>query len=254
MKKFKEMLFKYKQLSCIIIAMILALIMFVCYNYVLNSQLNPMLLPVANTYLESGHRITKDDITYIEVPKSIVIDNIYVDEEEMINKYVNSYNAIAKGSLFYKELVTTTDDIKDANSFNLNENEVAVSIDADVKSSYANSILKGHNVDIYFKDEIDDKLVYGLLVKNARVIAVYDSNGQNIDQTNTNDTSVIVLALSYEDADLVSKAKFIGEVFPIVSYDTLNQKEDHSYYDIAKMKQIISSGSLDLDLMENTNE
>ena len=252
MKKIKEFLLKYKQLSCILIAFVLALVIYTSYKIVLNRQLNPMLLPVANTYLKSGHKITKEDITYIEVPKSIVIDNIYTDENEMINKYVNSYNAIAKGSLFYKELVTITDDIKDANSFNLNESEVAVSIDADVKSSYANSILKGHNIDIYFKDDIDDKLIYGLLVKNARVIAVYDKAGDNIDQTNTNDTSVIVLALSYEDADLVSKAKFIGEVLPIVSYDTLNQKEDHNYYDIAKMKQIIFSKSLDVDLTEES--
>ena len=254
MNKFKGIIFKYKQLSCIIIAILLSVVLFFGYNLTLRNQLNPMLLPVANKYLESGHKITKDDISFIEVPKSIVIDNIYQNQDEMINKYINSYNAIAQGSLFYKELMTESDDIKDANSFNLNKDEVAVSIDADIKSSYANSILKGHNIDIYFKDDIDDKLIYGLLVKNARVIAVYDSDGETIDQTNTNDTSVIVLALSYADADLVSKAKFIGEVFPIVSYDTLNQKEDHNYYDIVKMKQIISSKSLDVDLGEQTNE
>ena len=254
MKKIIVKIKEYKGLTCICMSILLSLIIFSSYKLAINSQLNPVMVPTTNKYLSSGHKITKNDITYIELSKKYLLDGIYINEEEIINKYINSYNSLAQGSLFYKDILTKTDDIKDSNSFNLKEGEVAIPLDVDNKSTYANSILKGQNVDIYFEGDKDNNLIYGLLIKNARVIAVYDDEGVALDQNNPKDSAVIVLALDYDEADIFQKAKNIGNLLPIVSFDTLNSNQEHNYYDLSKMRKFIYSNTLDFTLSGEQNE
>lgn len=249
------MLKKYRNIISILLLFGLSLIIYGFYHYAVKFSIDPIRLPVANSYLASGHKITLEDVTYIEVPKSIVIDNIYKDSEDIIGKYINSYNSLAKGSIFYQELLTKTDEIKDSNSYSLLEGEVAIPIEVNKNNSYANSILKGQTIDIYFQGfaelKEEDKVLYGLLVKNARVLAVYDSDGKVVDQTNQSDAEVIVVALDYSDSELVQKAKFFGDVILIVSYDTLNNTEN-TYYDLALMRDIINQRSIDISLNKDS--
>ncbi len=253
------MLKKYRLIISFIIIFTTSLLLYFMYGYLVNLSLNPVKIPVANSYIASGSKISINDINYVDIPKSMVIEDVYLNEEELIGKYVNSYNALAKGSMFYKELLTKTDEINDTNSLSLKANEVAIPIDVDVKTSYANSIIKGQSIDVYFQgyatneDEKDEKVLYGLLVKNARVVAVYDKDGQNIDQNNENDTAIIVLALSYDQGDLVQRAKFYGEVIPIVSYESLSD-QDNSYYDINKIRDIIYQRAIDVKLTKVNEE
>ena len=227
------------------------------YEKIVQDAVDPVLVPVASKYLKSGTVIREEDIRLIEVPRPIVLGEVITDQQQLIGKAVNTYNSIAQDSLFYQQLLVEKEDLHDISAFPLGENEAAVTIDADIKTSYANSILPGHQIDLYFQgyatqaEEHEKRVLYGQLVSQARVIAVRDNSGKNIDAQSQQPTSVIVVALSYEDADLVQRAKFFGTVLPMITYGSLNpQMASEQFYDSAKMKEILYQKTIDVSLVK----
>ena len=226
------------------------------YETMVQNAVDPVLVPVAAKYLKSGTVISEEDIRMIEVPRPVVLEEAIRDQEQLIGKAVNTYNSVAQNSLFYPQLLVDREDLHDVSAFPLAENEAAVSIDADIKTSYANSILPGHQIDLYFQgyatqaDENEKRVLYGQLVSQARVIAVRDNSGKNIDAQSQQPTSVIVVALSYEDADLVQRAKFFGTVLPMITYGSLNpQSDSEQFYDSAKMRELLYQKTIDVSLV-----
>lgn len=242
---------QHKKKLTIVLSVLLACLLYLAYQQTLNQALAYVSVPVANTTLHSGTKITKDDIRYERIPKSATNDLMVLQQEDLIDHYIQNYSVIAKGSYFYDELIVAPEDIKDISLFSLKENEVAISIDVDMKSSYANAIKSGHYIDVYYSGfttnnlNKDKKIVYGPLVNGARVIGVKDKGGKSVETSTSLEPSVLVLALSYKQADLVQRAQYFGEVRPIISFDTLNQKEAN-YYDLDKIEEIIYAQSLDV--------
>lgn len=225
------------------------------YVQLLNAALAPIAIPVAARYLKAGTLIGEGDIRMLEVPGPTAVEGVIRDPQELIGKAVNTYNSVAEGSMFYRQLLIEKENLNDVSAFPLNENEAAVSIDADIKTSYANSILPGHQIDLYFQgyasmQQQEKMVLYGQLVRSARVIAVRDSSGKNIDAQSEKPTSVIVVALTYEDADLVQRAKFFGSVIPMITYGSLNpENPDTEYYDVDKMRDILYQRTIDVALI-----
>ncbi len=257
MKYNKPLTVKSKQLITLVLTIILAIVCIITYDKALKDVQQLVVVPVAKKTLHSRVVIHEDDIEFIEVPKNIVLDNVILEKEQLIGLYVKPYHAISKQSLFYKELIVDEKTMNDATLFSLDENEIAISIDADVKSSYANSILVGHMIDLYYLGKVKegnsqkDLVMVGELVKNARVIAVKDKEGQSIEGDLSLKTEVIVVALKQEDAHLVEIAKSLGKVSPMISYDNLNQKSLSQYYDSTKIKNILLGNSLDVTIVKH---
>ncbi len=237
MKKLKfssSFIQRYRLLLTLILTLVVGLCGYKVYETTVQAAIDPVLIPVAARYLKSGTVIQREDIQMIEVPRPVVLEGVEKDPELLLGQAVDTYNAIAEGSLFYEALLIPKEELHDVSAFPLLENEAAVTIDADIKTSYANSILPGHQIDLYFQgyatqaDESEKRVLYGQLVSQARVIAVRDSTGKNIDAQSDKATSVIVVALAYEDADLVQRAKFFGTVLPMVTYGSLNPLENEA--------------------------
>ena len=248
---------RYRLLLTLILTLLVGLCGYQVYEMTVQAAIDPILVPVAARYLKSGTVIQKADIQVIEVPRPIVLDGVEKDPDRLIGQAVDIYNTVAEGSLFYQELLIPKEELHDVSAFPLLENEAAVTIDADIKTSYANSILPGHQIDLYFQgyatqaDESEKRVLYGQLVSQARVIAVRDSTGKNIDAQSEKATSVIVVALSYEDADLVQRAKFFGTVLPMVTYGSLNpESQSEDFYDIVKMRELLYQKAIDVSLIK----
>ncbi len=250
----------HKVIITFVITMLLAFLCYNAFNLILAQETKLIQVPVATHKISSGTMITEEDIRYIEVPQHILIQPIYKEETSLIGQFVDNYNSIAEGSLFYKDLIVSEQTYHNANLFNLKENENAISIDVDIKSSYANSVHPGHMIDLYYLGKarsnysIDSQIIYGKLVSSARVIAVKDSKGKNISES-TEATAVIVVALVQEDAHLIEVSKALGSVIPIISYDNLNQEAGtNDYYDMDKLKNIILGNSFDVTLISNEEQ
>ena len=256
MNKIMIILNKNKIVFSFILCIILCLTTIYTYNVAVNKSLDLILVPVANKHLKSGQLITIDDLDYLEVCRHLK-DPLYItDKDDIVGKRVEIFNSIAQNAMFYKELITEEKDISDTSIYKLNSGEVAVQIDADIKSSYANSIIVGHSVDLYYQgnatsyNSSDNIIVYGQIVKSARVIDVKDKDGFSMNG-DVFETDVIVVALKQEDAHIVNVAKALGNVSPIISYDNLNESSTNNYYDLDKMKQIILGNSIDVILVKS---
>ena len=260
-KKFKLLMSLIKRHNIVfslLLVIILSLITYHSYNSAILATTNLVDIPVTNKYLKSNHKIMNDDITMIKIPKYIILENVETNVNNIVGKYVNTFDSLSKGSLIYKDIIISKDKINNAYLLDLKKDEVAISIDSDVKSSYSNSILENQLIDLYYLGEAESEqfdnekqLVYGEIVKNARVIAVKDKDGANIDGDNENSTAIVVVALNQEDAHVVELAKASGRVSLVISYDNINYDNTNNYYNLKKMTSIILGKSIDVKLVNN---
>lgn len=244
-KKKKKML--SKELVSIIGVILIVGILYFAYNYTLNKNLEVSTnIPVAATRILPGHRITQDDIKYIDVPASTLRTiGALTDATTILDKYVIYDTVIPEGSFFYDTALSQTNQSPDSIFENLSDEQVAITIDVDLKSTYGNSIMPGNKVDIYVKAERitkgESEYIIGPLVTNAEVLAVKDASGNDVfaDHQNKLTPSAFMFAMPKDIANVMLKAQRLEateygvELFPIVTgqfdaegYDTvLSQNE-----------------------------
>ena len=115
------------------------------------------------------------------IPASFLSGEYARSAEEVVGKYSN-YNAlISEGSLFYRDLIVSGDELPDAALTDIPEGYSVVNYAVDMNTTYANSMMPGNKINIYMKWTTDDgKVVFGRLYENIDILAVKDSAGQNV--------------------------------------------------------------------------
>lgn len=89
----------------IILLMIPFILMFLIYYYRVKQATKTMKIPYANQTINPGTVITDDMISYVDLPISFVIGRYYQEISEIKGKCSNYNTIIAKGSLFYIDLL-----------------------------------------------------------------------------------------------------------------------------------------------------
>lgn len=236
----------------------LCLSAFLGYNMTIQSATETIKIPVTTAFLESGSVVKNEDIAYVRIPKNLAQGEYYVSDE-MLGKIVRGGSSLAKGSFFYTELLEAPEVMKNISTYQLSDGEVALPIEVNMETSYNNAIREGHIVDLYFSgtgvenENEKEKVVYGKLVNNVRVLAVYDKNGTSLSRQEAMDAATMIVALSTDDADLIGRAKVFGSVFPVVSFAAMNQQVDE-YYDLEKMRNAIYERTIDIRLVAPEDE
>lgn len=176
---------------------------------------------VASHQISQRSKISEDDLLKVEVPKDYLKDDVYTDINDILDKYVKLSYSIPKGSLFYKSSLEA--DIKDLANTLLKENEVNYDIyTKDVKINTAN-ISKNMRIDLYLTINDKDKPISDLLLSNARVTGLYDSNNKLIkDYDDESRVSIISLAISKNDVNILNKALVLGQINCVINHDTYN--------------------------------
>lgn len=251
--KILEKLKKQKVLVTLVLVLLFGVLSYIVFDRIVKSTVDLQPIPVASEYLKEGTIITEQDITTIDVPSASLNEGIVMNRTDLVGKVVDYGNALAKGSFFYEELLADKTEVKDAGMFELDQGQIATTLIVNDKTSYSNSIRVGHKVDLFFSgtgvenEGEKEKVIYGELVKQAKVLAIYNDSEDG--SATKKGESVIVVALSYEDADLVGRAKVFGEVFPVISYDALHSIENpENYYDSTRMKDAIYERTIDIKL------
>lgn len=158
------------------------------YNIRVNKAINPISLPYSKVSIPSRTLITSDMIGRIKVASTYVSEaqNLVKNSQEVIGKYSSYKSAIPKGSLFYKASLKEADEMPDAAFANIEDGYTIFSLSVNKETTYANSIRAGDYIDLYMSAEEkaegnEEKLIiFGRLIKSIRVLAVKDSNGDNI--------------------------------------------------------------------------
>lgn len=171
---------------------------------------------VASHNISQRTKISLLDLKAIEVPKDYLADEVYLDANDILDKYVKLSYSIPKGSLFYKSALES--DIKDLANTLLLDNEVNYDIYTnDVKINTAN-LNTNMYVDLYLTIDDKNKPISDLLLMNARVTGLYDDNARLIaDYDKDSRIAIISLAINKDFVNVINKAQLLGKINFVIS-------------------------------------
>lgn len=216
LKKF----FKNKNTVTILGVILIVAILYFGYTYQINSQVQPTRVAVASTTIQPRTKITADMIKYIEVPAKTITTNTVINSNLIIGMYADYNTVIPEGSMFYKEVLTTAEEMPDSAFVDVKEGDIPYQFAVDMESTYGNSIFPGNQIDLYMKATNDKgEIMVGKFLENVEVLAVKDSSGKHVfENTEENRTpAYIIFGVNYELNILLLKGKYLSEVeiFPV---------------------------------------
>ena len=207
-----------------VVGVILAiLVLYFAYTMRISSAINPVNVPYATVQIKAGTQITESMISTRPVPPAMLDGDVILNVGEIIDKYSSADTVIPKGSLFYKRAVVEKEQLPGNIILDYPKNYVLYNLPVDTNSTYGNSVFPGNYIDIWLKAMVKmdenqaggnreaDRVMYGRLISNVKVLAVKDSAGQavfqNIDDNKT--PAMVVFALPQEYYVLLSKASYM---------------------------------------------
>ncbi|PIJ95817.1 hypothetical protein [Lysinibacillus sphaericus] len=191
--------------------------------------------------------ITEDDIKEIKLPARSIPNGVQTKKKDIVGKWTAQGYGLSANSFVYKDKIVEQSQLPDAALLELEDGEVGIPLLVDLETSYANSIIPNTKLDLNFRTSVSQgdqqKVLLGELVKNARVIAVKDSQATNVftiegdknNKENTKDVSranssnlakIYIFAVPAELEQIVNKAKYIGEVYPVATGHTYDQNAE----------------------------
>ena len=216
-------------------------ILYIGYNMRINQAITPITVPYALEEINPGVQITEDMVGTKEIPQSMSDGTILTDTADVIDMYSNADSVIPEGSLFYTRSVVSREQLPGSIILDYPRGYVLYNLDVDMASTYSNSIYPGNYIDIYLKVQNvvdpnnpaasgDDRIMVGKLLENVKVIAVYDSDGNNVFANLDEKTvpSQIIFAVPEEYHILLRKASFLrayeSEIIPVPTAESLEDE------------------------------
>lgn len=214
-------------------------ILYVGYNMRINQAITPVTVPYAIEEINPRTQITEDVVGTKEIPQSMVDDTIITNSADVIDMYTNGDSVIPAGSLFYKRSVVSREQLPDSIILNYPKGYVLYNLDVDMASTYSNSIYPGNYIDIYLKVQnaegadgtiAGDRIMVGKLLSNVKVLAVFDSSGNNVFANLDEKTAPaqIIFAVPEEYHILLRKASFLrayeSEIIPVPTAESLEDE------------------------------
>lgn len=210
MKKF----FGNKNTVTILGVILCLVILYIGYNYRINKEVELVQIPYAKETIQPRTYITKDMIGTMEVPKAFLEGNYYTSINSIVGKYSNYNTIIAKGSIFYTDLVVSEEDLPDSAFQDVPEGYTVINYPVNISSTYANSMAPGSYINIYYKSLNDDgEVMFGKFISNVKVLDVKDSSGRHVfENSNESRTPAYMLfAVPEETHLLLRKALYLNE-------------------------------------------
>lgn len=156
-------------------------ILYLGYNSRINQKVALTRVPYANQTIQPRTQITSAMISTMNVPASFLVGSYYRSAEDIVGKFSNYNTIIAEGSLFYTDLVIEKSALPSANYLSVPEGNTLISYGVSMKSTYANSMMPGDFIKIYFKAKDDNgKIIFGKFLDNIEILAMKDSSGRHV--------------------------------------------------------------------------
>ena len=216
-----------------ILGVILCLvILYLGYNYRINSAVKLVAVPYAKTTIQPRTYITKDMVGTMNVPESFLVGEYYTNVNNIVGKYSNYNTIIAKGSIFYTDLVVTEKELPDSAFSDVPEGYTVINYPVTIASTYANSMAPGSHINIYYKSLNDDgEIMFGKFISNVEVLDVKDSSGQHVFENSeeTRTPAYMLFAVPEETHLLLRKALYLDEydveLILIPNTETLSEED-----------------------------
>ena len=224
-----------------VVGVILAIVvLYIGYNMRINQAITPVTVPYALEEINPSTQITEDMVGTKEIPSAMADDTIITNSADVIDMYANGDSVIPEGSLFYKRSVVTRDQLPDSIILDYPKGYVLYNLSVDMASTYSNSIYPDNYIDIYLKVQnaegnesgtiAEDRIMIGKLLSNVKVLAVFDSSGNNVFANLDEKTvpSQIIFAVPEEYHILLRKAEYLrayeSEIIPVPTAESLEDE------------------------------
>jgi len=197
---------------CVILAVV---VLYVGYNWRIKEATNPVKVPYAKVNIQPATKITEDMIDYVEIPQTMLNDNVITSASSIKGKYTNYNTEVPKGSIFYKSVVVDEEDLPDSAFSDIKDGYTVVSLPVDNTTTYGNSIYPGNYIDLYFKTtDSNGKIMLGKFIESIKVLDVRDSKGQHVFQNSdeSRTPAYLLFAVPEEMHLLLRKASYISGV------------------------------------------
>lgn len=184
------------------------------YNYRINSKVELVEVPYALETIQPRTYITDSMVGTMNVPRSFLVGQYYTQKDNIVGKYSNYNTIIAKGSIFYVDLVTSKDDLPDSAFQDVPEGYTVINYPVDIETTYANSMAPGSYINIYYKSlNDDDEVMFGKFISNIKVLDVKDSTGQHVFENSEEPRTpaFMLFAVPEETHLLLRKALYLKE-------------------------------------------
>lgn len=199
-----------KAAACVVCAALLLGLNYVLFHLCVQAKLNLVTTYVASEDIPPRTQITEKDLVQVEIARDYLMENTYLKKEDIIGKYTEIQGMIPAGSVFYKHMLFEETALPDHAQLQLKEGQSAYGVQVDVAS--LGSIVEGERIDVHVGIERrDGPTITGILLQNARVIAIKDHQGLSLqDKKSSGVPYLMQLAVKREDLDLLNLAESSG--------------------------------------------
>ena len=156
-------------------------ILYVGYNYRINQKVELVEVPMASKTIQPRTLIDNTMIEEKKLPSEFLVGTYYKSRDDIVGKYSNYNTVIAAGSLFYTELVVEESALPSATYLDVDEGDTLIIYKVNMDSTYANSMMPGDSIKVYFKARGDSgEIMFGKFLDNVEILAMKDSSGRHV--------------------------------------------------------------------------
>ena len=203
-------------------------VLWVGYNFRIQQKVSLTRVPYANQTIQPRTKITNEMVSYMSVPASFLVGRYYRNSNDIVGKYSNYNTMIAEGSLFYVDLVIDEKSLPNSSFINVKDGYTVINYKVNMDTTYANSMMPGDVLNIYFKGtNDDDTIMFGKFISNVEILDVKDSDGKHVfDVTDEARTPAYMLFALPEDMHLLfRKAIYLAKQYNVELILVPNTKE-----------------------------
>lgn len=203
---------KNKNTVTVLGVLVVIVALYVGYNMTVTNATKPIQIPIAKSTIQPRTQITPDMLDTISMPAISVKSNVKRLKSDILGKYTNVNVIIPAGSMFYNEALIAEKDLPNYAFTQVKDGQIPYAFPVTMETTYGNSILPGTRIDIYMKAENEtNQVMVGKFLENVEVLAVKDSNGNNVfENTTANRTpATILFGVPEEIHILLRKASYM---------------------------------------------
>lgn len=247
--------FQNKNTVTIVGVLLIILVLFLGYRYQINRAVSPISgIPVATETIQPRTLITDDMVETIEVAPVVLSDNVIRTKAAVVGKYTAVNTVVPAGSMFYKNTIIAKEDLPDAAFVELEDGDIPYNFPVSMDTTYGNSIYPSNYIDVYMKATNEQgTLMVGKLIENVKVLAVKDSQGQNVFE-NSEEARIpayLIFGLDYELNILLRKASYMNdfsvELFPVPHGITVATASGETAVSSQTLKDFINANTVPND-------
>ncbi len=201
-------------------------------------------VPVATHTIKPWSKVAEEDIGYVELEEDIIPDNIIVDSDNILNRYIIAQTTVYPESFFFEGMLIDAEMMQDGAYRYLADDEVAYELYTSEIKINAKAITPGMNIDLYLTLKDGNNIHSDLLLANALVLEKYDRDGGII--RNNDPVASLAIRIKRGDVNYLNKALALGNMSAIVSSEAYSSK-DTKLNEESEIIQYLESDDISVD-------